>query len=238
MPALLVSVRSPEEARAAVAGGAAVIDVKEPDRGPLGRAESEVWRAVREVVPRRVPMSVALGELVEWENQEAPGPSAFAGIDYRKLGLAGAGPNWAEAWGRLRSALGEGPAWVAVVYADWGRASAPHPDRALEVALATKCAGVLIDTWDKSQPSPVDLSWIPWVHSAQQGGLFVALAGGLDVAGIERLAPLSPDLFAVRASACAGADRLGTIETKRVARLARAVRRAQVAVKRALWVGC
>ena len=46
MAGLLVSVRSAEEARAALAGGATVIDIKEPDRGPLGRAEPEVWQQV------------------------------------------------------------------------------------------------------------------------------------------------------------------------------------------------
>ena len=35
---LLVSVRSPAEALAALEGGAALIDVKEPARGSLGRA--------------------------------------------------------------------------------------------------------------------------------------------------------------------------------------------------------
>ena len=35
----LVSVRSPEEALAALEGGADLIDVKEPSRGPLGAAD-------------------------------------------------------------------------------------------------------------------------------------------------------------------------------------------------------
>ena len=36
-PGLLVSVRSAAEAATALAGGADLIDVKEPSRGPLGR---------------------------------------------------------------------------------------------------------------------------------------------------------------------------------------------------------
>ncbi|GIS63269.1 MAG: hypothetical protein CM1200mP2_54940 [Planctomycetaceae bacterium] len=35
---LLVSVRSGQEARAAIEGGCAVLDVKEPAHGPLGMA--------------------------------------------------------------------------------------------------------------------------------------------------------------------------------------------------------
>ena len=44
---LLISVRDAAEARSAIAGGTDVIDVKEPSRGPLGRADD---RVVREVV--------------------------------------------------------------------------------------------------------------------------------------------------------------------------------------------
>ena len=49
MAGLLVSVRSADEARTALAGGATVIDVKEPERGPLGRADPATWRAANPV---------------------------------------------------------------------------------------------------------------------------------------------------------------------------------------------
>ena len=71
MPGLLVSVRSADEARAALAGGADVIDIKEPGRGPLGRADEATWRAVRAEVAGRVPVSAALGELAAWLNAKA-----------------------------------------------------------------------------------------------------------------------------------------------------------------------
>ena len=231
MAGLLVSVRSVDEARAALAGGAAVIDVKEPDRGPLGCADFEVCRAVRRAVPPGVPVSIALGELREWQapgrSSPAPGPPSpdlFAGIAYRKLGLAGAGPDWVEAWADLRRAWGPGASWVAVAYADWARADAPHPDSVLDAALAaTDCAGVLVDTWDKTRPNPIDASWGPWVARARRGGRRVALAGGLDAAAIARLAPLRPDLFAVRGAACRHGDRLAAVDPDRVALLVRGI---------------
>jgi (5-formylfuran-3-yl)methyl phosphate synthase len=222
MAGLLVSVRSADEARAAVAGGASVIDVKEPDRGPLGRADVATWRAVRRAVPPGIPVSVALGELPEWRGTAGLVADAFAGIAYRKLGLAGAGPGWAREWARVRGDFGGDAAWVAVAYADWGRAGAPHPDEVLESALGGDFAGVLVDTWDKARPGPIDLSWTPWVRRARAGGRFVALAGGLDAAAIARSAPLAPDLFAVRGAACDRGDRRGTIDPRRVALLARA----------------
>jgi (5-formylfuran-3-yl)methyl phosphate synthase len=217
---LLVSVRSAEEALAALAGGAAVIDVKEPARGPLGRADGEIWRAVRRAVPPQVTVSVALGELREWRGADPPDPRDFEGIVYRKLGLAGSGPDWLEEWAHLRQSWGEGPAWVAVAYADWEIAAAPAPDRVIEAALAAGCCGLLIDTWDKSQPGRVDLSWGDRLRLASDAGLFIALAGGLDEEAMARLAPLDPDLFAVRGAACRRGDRLGWIDPHRVSRLA------------------
>jgi uncharacterized protein (UPF0264 family) len=228
---LLVSVRSAAEAGAAVAGGAAVIDVKEPARGPLGCADVRVWQEVRAVVPRDLPIavSIALGELIEWTHvpRPVPGPDVFTGIAYRKLGLAGTGPRWEERWAELRARFGPGPAWIAVVYADWQRAQAPHPDAVREAALAAPdCAGILIDTWDKTRPSPLaaDDSWRHWFAAARRGRpMLIALAGGLDRDAITRLAPLAPDLFAVRGAACAGGDRDGTVERQRVAALVQAV---------------
>jgi uncharacterized protein (UPF0264 family) len=222
MAGLLVSVRSAHEARAALAGGAMIIDVKEPDRGPLGRADEDVWRAIRAVVPGDVPVSVALGELAEWDT--TPAPAMVRGLAFRKVGLARSGPDWRARW----TALGRepGPAWVAVAYADWQQALAPEPDAVLDAAIDADAAGILLDTWEKGRPSPVDESWAGWIERAQEGGLLVALAGGLDEAAIFRLSPLRPDLFAVRGAACAAGQRRGSIDARRVERLARAVQAA------------
>src|SRR5437764_823524 len=47
---LLVSVRGPVEARAALAGGADVIDAKDPARGALGAVSAERLAAIRRTV--------------------------------------------------------------------------------------------------------------------------------------------------------------------------------------------
>jgi len=83
-PQLLVSVRSADEARAALAGGADLIDVKEPSRGPLGAADSEVIGDVLRAVDGRVPVSAALGEFVAWRDRPVP-----RGLHYAKWGMAG-----------------------------------------------------------------------------------------------------------------------------------------------------
>ena len=52
-PQLLVSVRDATEAAAALHGGAGLIDVKEPARGPLGRADAATIAAVVQTVAGR-----------------------------------------------------------------------------------------------------------------------------------------------------------------------------------------
>jgi uncharacterized protein (UPF0264 family) len=221
---LLVSVRSAREAREAAEAGADVIDVKEPARGPLGRADVSVWTEVRRAVPPGMTLSVALGELREWtaEVNNPIDPGSLQGYAYRKLGLAGASAAWVDRWRQVATIEGIGPAWIAVIYADWELAEAPGPEAVLDVALVSAhCAGVLVDTWDKSRPSPVDLSWRLLFDRVRDSGKLSALAGRLTSETIESLAPLRPDLIAVRGAACENGDRSAAIEPARVMALKR-----------------
>jgi len=229
---LLVSVRSAVEAQAAVAGGAAIVDVKEPSRGSLGRAPCSVWRAVCDVVPEPIPVSVALGELNEWYDREPPEVrrSSWSEIGFCKLGLSNAPPDWSDRWRDLRRRLGESTcpslAWVAVVYIDWQSAGAPHPEAVIDAAdEISECRGVLFDTWDKSRGTRVDDTWKGSIERVRASGRLVALAGSLDVEAIARLAALDPDIFAVRGAACRGGDRHAAIDPQRVARLVQAGKR-------------
>jgi uncharacterized protein (UPF0264 family) len=218
---LLVSVRSAAEARAALSGGAAIIDIKDPARGPLGMADARVWREVVESVEGRAPVSVAMGELVECE--AAAGPDSWAGLHWRKLGLAGIGgdPRWRDRWAAIRAAW-PGPPWIAVAYADFEGVGAPAPGEVVEAAIASGCSGVLFDTWEKGRPSPIEAGedWGTLVERVHAAGLLAVLAGGLDAEGIRRLAPLRPDFFAVRGAGCAGGDRRGMVDAGRVRALA------------------
>ena len=196
---------------------------RNPTSDPSGRPIRRTWRAVRRVVPAEIPVSVALGELIDEVIAPLRPHDALDGIAFRKLGLANSGRNWANLWRQLREDRPRGPEWVAVAYAEGGRVGAPSPDEVLDEAIRSGCAGILVDTFRKDRPSPLDLSWSPLVARAREAGLFVALAGGLDESAIDRLMPLEPDLFAVRGAACRRGDRLAAIDPDRVARLARLV---------------
>ncbi len=218
---LLVSVRSVHEARAALAGGAALVDLKEPDRGALGAVDAETIEAVLDAVNEQVPVSAALGELVD----DLP-PAISARLAYAKLGLARAArlADWQARW---RAALQNFPATVApvaVAYADWRLAQAPPPVAVLEAAKSTRCAALLVDTYDKSAGdllTHLPISELdPLLARARARGLRVVLGGSLDAASLPQVLELAPDYLAVRTAVCE-AGRNSPLVAERVARLVR-----------------
>src|SRR5256712_12388438 len=87
---LLVSVADPSEARAALEGGADVIDAKQPRRGALGPVRRDVLAAIRQVVGAARPVSAALGDARdEAALGRAAGGAAGLGVAFVKGGLAG-----------------------------------------------------------------------------------------------------------------------------------------------------
>lgn len=94
---LLVSVRNVIEAERAADAGADIVDVKEPNSGPLGFAGVDTIREICGAVDGRIPVSAALGECSEWlETLDDPNCGAnesnriadITGLHFVKLGLA------------------------------------------------------------------------------------------------------------------------------------------------------
>jgi (5-formylfuran-3-yl)methyl phosphate synthase len=225
---LLVSVRSGPEARRALEGGASIIDIKEPSNGPLGKATADVWQEVCDEVGTEAPISVALGEITEWNGFSSLNlrREFESRVFYRKLGLAGAPADWRTICSGLwRSTAAEfEPGWIAVVYADWRNARAPDPDSVLKTALGSAMvAGVLVDTWSKGQHAVLGPEWINLARRIRAAGKLLALAGGLTLESIPSLARFAPHIVAVRGAACSGGDRRASIDRGRVAELAGAV---------------
>lgn len=228
MTRLLVSVRSAEEAEAALRGGAALIDVKEPGHGSLGRASDKTLADVVRVVAGRRPVSAALGELLETSGDERP-PDA-ASLAYVKWGLAGyrgRGESvWrSELWFAVRGLKERQPNCraVAVAYADWQRAGAPTPEDVCAFALENALGAFLIDTWKKDGSMLLD--WMPLEEIARfreqchAAAVPLALAGSLGMKEIETLLPLRPEWFAVRGAVCQGRQRGAAIDEGKVRQL-------------------
>ena len=220
-PQLLVSVRNAEEARAAIEGGADIIDVKEPSNGSLGKANdaaiSEIVETVRSL-NRTMPVSIAMGELQDWEDAI---PHLPAEADYIKLGLAHCASdwNWLTRWLEVRHQLladkHELPGWVMVIYADWQLARTPRPKELILSAAQFACRGVLIDTFQKDGRSLLEV--LPSCELAEiteavhQAGLPLAVAGNLRKEDLPRIRPLAPQIVAIRSAACREGDREGMI---------------------------
>jgi uncharacterized protein (UPF0264 family) len=227
MAGLLVSVRSAAEAKAALAGGAALIDIKEPANGSLGRAPDSAIRSVLEVVGGHCEVSAALGEL---QQQEPRFPGQ--GLSYVKWGLSGygCGVQWQKdltAAAELLRQSSPGTRAVAVAYADWQAARAPRPTDVCEFVCDNHWSALLIDTWDKDGRTLLDHCTRREISrlclKCRAAGVRIALAGSLGAHQIRLLAATNPDWFAVRTAVCRGARRDGPVEIHRVLRLAASI---------------
>ncbi|MGI9041225.1 MAG: (5-formylfuran-3-yl)methyl phosphate synthase [Gemmatimonadales bacterium] len=228
---LLVSVRSAEEAAAALEGGADVIDAKEPGLGALGAVSPAVLLEIADCVPTGVPLSLALGDLgspaavrraitqVALARRKAP--------IYLKLGF-GQVDSPSEVARLLKSAvlaMGSslpGGLLIAAAYADHTRAGALPPAVISSLAVEAGAAGVLLDTAVKDGRGL--LEWLPrpalgqWISEVRGAGLLAALAGSLAIEVIPLVVSLRPDILGVRGAACDG-GREGRVSPSRVRRL-------------------
>jgi uncharacterized protein (UPF0264 family) len=234
-PGLLVSVRSAAEALTALAGGADVIDVKEPNQGSLGAADDETISAIVRAVDGRATVSAAMGELVDLigpPNHDAT-RTLVDGLALFKIGLARCATlndwqtRWRHAIETMTSTSSNGNAQaVAVVYADWRAAQSPSPRDILSAAVRHRCPALLIDTWDKSAGTLFD-HWPAgdlqgFTTEVQSHDISVVLAGSLTLRNVTTAARLGPDLVAVRTAACEG-GRAGTVSETKVRELKNAI---------------
>ncbi len=229
MTGLLVSVRSAAEAETALAGGADIVDVKEPRRGAMGPADPSVWKEILAAVGGHVPVSAALGELNSDEICEYA--SHAAGFAYAKVGLC----DWqrrgdfAAKWLQVRHALPPDVCAVQVVYADDEAGGCKDFFAAGVAALtsASQSSLLVIDTFRKDRGNLLDLVSVQTLrdlnHRASQYKVRLVLAGSLNGNAIERLLCLEPAYFGIRGAACAG-GRDGTIDLACVKSLAQLVR--------------
>lgn len=217
MTRFLASVRSPAEAAAAIAGGADIVDLKEPAAGALGRLSDAMIRATLAAVARRRPTSATVGDLLL-----APAPilaavraMAETGVDIVKFGIF---PGDAAATiAALGAETRKGIRLVAVFFAD----------RRPDLNLLARCAdagfqGVMLDTAGKNGGSlthHLPLAELQrFIALARGRGLLAGLAGSLTAADLPALLPLAPDFLGFRSALTAGA-RAAPLDAAAVARM-------------------
>jgi (5-formylfuran-3-yl)methyl phosphate synthase len=207
---LLVSVADSVEASTAVAGGADVIDAKNPLAGALGAVSIDVLREIHAAVAGRRFVTAAIGDAVDEDSIEhAARMFAEAGAALVKVGFGGvarASRVLALIQAAVRGAHQGNSGVVAVAYADADSTSSLPPDAILELAVGTGAAAVLLDTADKNGPGLADLvtpaALTGWVADAHQSGLLVALAGKLSADHLALVRDAGADIAGVRGAAC------------------------------------
>jgi (5-formylfuran-3-yl)methyl phosphate synthase len=226
MTKLLVSVRSAPEAALALSAGVDLIDIKDPTKGSLGAPDANVVEHIVREVDGRVPLSVALGELRDQGSMERLG--TFTGVHYAKIGLAhcDSWPDWADRWATVLGRLPAKVQPVAVVYAEGTSVGAPDSDRVLAAAERLCCGAVLVDTFDKSKGTLLDL-WPQerlkaFIVAVQRRGMLAVVGGSLSLEAIPSVAAFGPDYVALRGAVCRG-GRTGPLDAELVQQVLRQV---------------
>lgn len=212
---LLASVAGPEEAETALAGGADIIDFKDPAQGALGAVASEVVRAGISRIGKRKPSSAVLGNLPTTPEVLLPVALEFArtGTDYLKLGIFPGFPP--EPAIRAFADFPHKTKLIAVFFAD------QKPDLSLLELLAEhKFFGAMLDTSQKTSGRLLDHLNIAQLarfsDECRRLGLSAGLAGGLERPDIPRLLLLNPTLLGFRTALCGSGGRNSPIELESV----------------------
>jgi (5-formylfuran-3-yl)methyl phosphate synthase len=211
MTLMLASVTGPDEAEIALAGGADIIDLKDPARGAFGAVSAEVIRATFTAVRGRRPLSAVAGELAMDPARIVAIAELIAdtGVDYLKLGVFPGGDP--ESCFRALAPLAERVRLVGVLFAD--RA----PDFCLLPLLARNgFHAAMLDTADKSNGRLLDHMDLPrlrqFVVACRTQRLIAGLAGALEAPDVPRLLVLAPGVLGFRGALCGAVGRSGRID--------------------------
>jgi len=211
MTRLLVSVRSLGEARLAAAGGADIVDLKEPARGALGAVPLAVACEVVREIGGHSPVSATVGDLPMLPEVLAPAVREMGdtGATFVKIGFFD--PGDARACIRALEPHARRLRLVAVLFVD------QNPDLSLLEPLRDGgFAGVMLDTAGKAgrglRDCMADEGIAHFVDAARNRGLFAGLAGSLKASDIPVLLPFAPDYLGFRGAICAGGDRCSALD--------------------------
>jgi uncharacterized protein (UPF0264 family) len=234
---LLISPKNEAEAVEAIAGGADIIDVKNPMEGALGANFPWIIKRIRQITPENIEVSCTLGEV-----PNLPGSMSLAalgaattGVNYVKAGLYGLktpedAVNMMKCVTKAAKDFNSSIKVVVTGYADSGRISTIDPLLVPEIAYKAKADVAMIDTAIKDGKSLCKFLTKPqlrhFVDATHSYGLKAALAGSLQKEDLPLVHALGADVVGLRGAACTLSDRVkGQIAREKVRELAEIVRR-------------
>lgn len=232
-----------KEALAAIAGGADIIDVKNPEEGALGANFPWVIKKIREITPKTIKLSCTLGEV-----PNLPGSISLAalgaaslGVDYIKVGVYGFKTSQDATFllqniNRAAKEYNSNIKVVAVGYADAKRIDAIDPLLIPEIAHNAKVDVAMIDTAIKDGKNLFSFltnkQLENFVNSSHLFGLEAALAGSLKKQDLQMVYELGADIAGSRGAACTDNDRVkGQITEKQVHELVETLKKVEMKAK-------
>ena len=232
---LLVSPMNMEEAHAALAGGADIMDVKNPKEGSLGANFPWVIRSVADLARGKVPVSATIGDM-----EFKPGTASLAalgaassGADYVKAGLLGVktcdqAEEMLKAIVRAVKDLDPKKKVVASGYSDYLRVGSISPMLLPAAASEAGADVVMVDTAIKDGKPTFDFmgekDLADFIELGHSNDLEVALAGSIGFPHLETLLRLQPDIIGVRGIVCGG-DRRSAVKEELVVKVKSALER-------------
>jgi uncharacterized protein (UPF0264 family) len=221
------------EAKAALKGGADILDVKNPEEGSLGANFPWAIKEVVQLAGGKIPVSATIGDL-----DYKPGTAslaalgaAFSGADYIKAGLLGIKTS-EQAENMLtkivRSVKDYSPEKkvVASAYSDFNRVGSISPMLLPKVAKNCGADVVMVDTAIKDGRSTFEFmneqELDEFISAGVKLGLDVAIAGTIGFKDLDLLKRLSPSIIGVRGIVCGG-DRKSSIKPELVTKLKLAI---------------
>lgn len=196
----LASISSVSEAKLALAGGADIIDCKNPNEGALGAVELEEIQQIVSTINGQRPVSATVGDIHDpFALSQAIRDTHACGVDFVKFGLFDS--RHANASLQEVADLSSHCQLIAVCFVDYF-----DPIMLLPKMAHMGITGVMLDTADKSAGRLPELMPAAqrehFVRTAQRLGLLCGLAGRLRASDIAELTPHGADYLGFRSALC------------------------------------
>jgi hypothetical protein len=228
-----------KEAFEAIAGGADIIDVKNPREGALGANFPWVIKRIRQLTPRNIEVSCALGDVPNLPGSVALAAlgAAMLGVDYVKVGLYGF-KTVQEAIYLLQNVNKATKQYnprikvAAVGYADAERIDALDPTQIPDIAFKAHVNVAMLDTAVKDGKNLFTFisaeQLKKFADYSHHLGLEVAFAGSLRKEDLPIIYSLGADIAGLRGAACTDSDRVkGELKRSLVEELVEVVKQAE-----------
>ncbi len=233
---LLISPINEAEAHEAIAGGADIIDVKNPKEGALGANYPWVIKKIAQTTPKPVEVSCTLGDAPNLPGSFslAAWGAAALGVDYVKVGLYGVKTSQEAVFllqqvNRAAKECNPKVKVAAAGYADAQKIGTINPLLIPQIVHAAQADVAMLDTATKNGTNLFDYLTIEQLKSfvdlAHGFGLQAAFAGSLRKEHLPLVCSLGADIAGLRGAACTNNDRNGGHITRElVAELVAAVK--------------